>query len=151
MVLMMGLMQMGFDYTDPINVAPGFFADPIPGTPPKQVLMHMSVGDVAVSNLGTMQQARTLGVPVLAPALFLPFGLSEEEGPLDSGLVIWDEHPDPMPHETNLLNERNNGTHDSVRNRDKVLEQISTFLQTGEIVHTCGEVPCDCTTGACDD
>jgi len=151
MVLIMGLLQMGFDYTDPINVAPGFFADPIPGAPPKQLLLHMSAGDIAVSNLATMQQARTLGIPVLAPSVFVPYGMTEEPGPLDSGLVIWDEHPDPPANDTNALNERNNGTHDSVRNRDKVLEQLALFMQTGEIINTCGDGPCDCTTGACDD
>ena len=151
MVLIMGLLQMGFDFTDPINVAPRFFADPIPGTPPKQLLLHMSVGDIAVSNLASMQQARTLGVPVLAPAVFLPYGMTQAEGPLDSSLVIWDEHPEPMPFETNELNWRNNDTHDSVRNRDKVREQVTLFMQTGAVVHTCGDGPCDCTTGACDD
>ncbi len=151
MVLMMGLLQMGFDYTDPINVAPGFFDHPISGTPPKQVLLHMSVGDIAVTNLASMHQARTLGVPVLSPSVFVPYGMEERAGPLDSGLVIWDEHPEPMPHESNLLNERDNGTHSSVRNRDKVLQQMALFLNTGEIVHTCGEGPCDCSTGACDD
>ena len=151
MVLIMGLLQMGFDFTDPINVAPRFFADPIPGTPPKQLLLHMSVGDIAVSNLASMQQARTLGVPVLAPAVFLPYGMTQAEGPLDSSLVIWDEHPEPMPFETNELNWRNNDTHDSVRNRDRVREQVRLFMQTGAVVHTCGDGPCDCTTGACDD
>ena len=63
---------------------------------------------------------------------------------------IWDEDPEPKPHETNALNERDNGTHGSVRQRNKYVEQLDIYLHTGEVVHTCGEGPCDCTTGACD-
>jgi hypothetical protein len=150
MILMMGILQMALDDIDPINVAPGFYDEPIPDTPPKQLLLHMSVGDMAVPNLGTMQQARTLGLPMLEPAVFVPYGMSEQAGPLANAFVIWDEHPEPMPYEDNSLNQRDNGTHNDVRNYDKVVEQIGIFLHTGEAVHTCGEGPCDCTTGACD-
>jgi len=149
-ILMMGVLQMALDYTDPINVAPGFFDDPIPGTPPKQLLMSMSMDDMAVPNLGSMEQARTLGLPVLEPALMVPYGMTEEPGPLESAFVIWDEDPEPKPHEDNALNDRDNGTHNSVRQRNKYVEQLGIYLHTGEVVHTCGEGPCDCTTGACD-
>jgi len=149
-VLMMGVLQLAFDYTDAINASPGFFDDPIPNTPPKQFLVSMSVGDMAVPNLSTMQQARTLGLPLLGPTVFVPYGMTEEQGPLESAFVIWDEDPEPKPHEDNALNDRDNGTHGSVRDRNKHVEQLGIFLHTGEVVHTCGAGPCDCTTGACD-
>ncbi len=150
MILMMGIMQMGLDYTDPINVAPGFFDDPIPGTPPKQLLTSMSLDDMAVPNLSSMLLERTIGLPVLEPAVMVPYGMTSEPGPLTNGFVIWDEDPEPKPHETNALNEQDNGTHGSVRQRNKYVEQLDIYLHTGEVVHTCGEGPCDCTTGACD-
>jgi hypothetical protein len=80
-----------------------------------------------------------------------PYGVPAMDGPLPSALTIWDEHPDPLPHESNLLNEVDNGTHGTMRRRAAVVEQIGTFLSTGEVVNTCGDAPCDCATGACGD
>jgi hypothetical protein len=110
----------------------------------------MAVGDSQVSNVATEQQARVLGIPVLAPAVREPYGVTPTEGPLPSALVTWDEHPDPPPHESNLLNEVDNGTHGTLRRRARAVEQIGIFLDTGEVVHTCGaDTPCDCALDAC--
>lgn len=142
MVIMEGVLQMGFDLSDPVHVAPGLVDD-------KQILMQIAVGDSAVSNVASFHQARTMGLPVLGPAVFTPYGLDETAGPAPSAFVMYDEQPEPMPHETNALNEVDNGTHSSVRRRTAVVEQIRGFLFDGEIVHACGEGPCHCTTGAC--
>jgi len=150
LVVIMAILQLGFDYTDAIHVSANFYDNPIPNTPPKQLLMHMSLGDSAVSNVASMHQARTLGLPVMEPSVYYPFGMEKKSETLENALVIWDEKPNPPPSDTNILNAGDNGTHNSVRNRAKVIEQIATFLQTGDIQHTCGDGPCDCTIGACD-
>jgi hypothetical protein len=146
------LMQMSFDPTENYHLAPTFLAGAMPGTPDKQILMHMSVGDSQVSNLATLSQARTMGLPVLEPAVTVPYGVEEQAGPLPSALVIWDEHPTPLPPETNELSGVDNGTHGTTRRHASVVNQIGIFLDTGEVVHTCGDdTPCDCTiAGACD-
>ncbi len=150
-VIMQALMQMAFDPTENIHMADRIFTDPIPGTPAKQLLLHMALGDCQVGNLSSEHQARTLGIPVLSPAFHQPYAVPVEAGPLANGLVQWDEKLEFTPPTTNLLNQVDNGTHDSVRRYSKVVEQIGIFVDTGEIVHTCGETPCDCAAGACGD
>lgn len=149
-VVIQQMMQMGFDYTEPAHVSAALAEGPLPGTPPKQFLLQMSVGDAQVTNLSSHLQARTMGLPLLGPALYVPYGLEETEGPLDSGFVMYTEEPTPLPPVTNLLNGEANPAHGELRKRQAVVEQIGTFLSTGEIVHTCGAgTPCNCAEGAC--
>jgi hypothetical protein len=126
-VLVQQLMQMVFDPTDPIHVSPAALAGGVPGTPPKQWLLQESDSDPAVSNLATEVQARTMGLPVLAPALRVPFGIPEVAGPVSSGLSIFTERPEPP--------------------RDP-----SNIHQDGEgnvALPACGAAVCDCAAGAC--
>jgi hypothetical protein len=139
-VIAQQIMQMAFDATDPAHVAQV--------APDKQYLLHMSIGDAAVTNLATQLQARTLGLPVLGPALEVPYGLVETPGPLDNGLVIWTEDPSPLPPQTNATNAEPNEAHERLRRRAAVVEQIRRFFAEGQIVHTC-DGPCDCAAGAC--
>ena len=149
-VIIQQLLQMGFDPTDPVHVSPYLLGDGLPGTPDKQYLLHMSVGDAAVTNLASELQARTMGLPVLGPALFVPYGLEEATGPLADAFVIYTEEPSPLPPATNATNDQRNQAHEGIRRRDAVVEQIGTFFATGEIVHTCGDgTPCNCAEGAC--
>jgi hypothetical protein len=149
LVLMQQLLQFGLDYTDPIEVAPRVLANPLPGSPAKQLLHIMGKGDSAVPNLASELQARTIGLPLLGPAVAPVYGLTETPGPLPSALVVWDEHPTPLPPDTNLLNGDDNTTHDTLRKRDAVVALMKHFFETGEVANTCAGGPCDCATGAC--
>ena len=148
--ILINLMQMQWDRTDPIGSSTGLLVDgAIPGTPNKQVLMQISVADREVSNLASEYQARTMGIGVLAPAVYEPYGVPETAGPLDSALVIFDGGFGPIPDE-NIPPEENDA-HQLARNQPAAFRQMATFFATGEIVHTCGDgQPCDCTVGACD-
>jgi hypothetical protein len=148
-VILEGLMTMGFDRTENLHVVGGMVGGDMPGTPAKQVLVHMAVGDSQVSNLSTEQQARELGIPVLGPALYTPWGLQEQQGPVTSALVIYDEKREPLPPVDNLEHEIDNDTHGKLREQPAVIRQIDTFWATGEIVHTCDGV-CDCSVGNCE-
>ena len=150
-VLVQQVMQMGFDDTDPVHVAPHTVTDPLPGvSPDKQYLLQMSVGDAQVTNLATHLLARTEGLSVLGPALYVPYGLDEVDGPQADALVMFTEDPSPLPPTSNLLNMTGNEAHGELRKREAVVEQIRGFYATGEIVHTCGDgVVCDCSMGAC--
>jgi hypothetical protein len=145
-VIIIHLLQMQWDRTDPATTSPGFFADPIPGTPPKQVLFHMSVGDAEVPNIATEFQARTMGMPVLLPSVYEPYGIPGMEGPLASALVIFDGGFEQPP---GNITAEDNGAHQLTRNAPAALRQMKTFFDTGEIVSTCAGA-CDCTIGACD-
>jgi hypothetical protein len=147
-VVIQQLLQMGFDPTDPVHVAPHVLAGGLPGTPAKQHLLQMSVGDTAVTNLASQLQARTIGLPVLAPALEVPWGLEEGAGPLADAFVIFSEEPTPLPPRTNTPAAQGNVAHDQLRRRDAVVEQLGHFFAEGEVVHTCAG-PCNCAQGAC--
>jgi hypothetical protein len=145
------LMQTWWDKSDPssyVSHLTGAVEPPLRGVPPKQILMQMAVGDCQVGNIGTEWEARVMGVPVLGPALYAPYGVPEETGPLSSALTIWDEHKVPVPPLTNSSAPEDNRTHGTLRKRGATNEQIRIFMQTGEIVQTCssGGAPaaCDC-------
>ena len=148
-VVIQQLLQMGFDDTDPVHVAPRVLNGGLPGTPAKQLLHQISLGDAQVSNLASALQARTLGLQILSPALDVPYGLTEAAGPLDSGLSIFTVEPSPLPPTTNLLNDTGNQAHEDTRRYQAVVDQMQTFFETGQIVQTCTGGPCDCATGAC--
>jgi hypothetical protein len=147
--ILIGLMQLEWDASEPSGSVDEALAGTIPGTPPKQLLLHMAVADTEVSNLATEYQARTMAINVLAPAVYEPYGVPEAAGPLDSALVIWDSGAGPLPVEN--LPPDENDAHQLPRNQPAAMRQMATFYETGEIVHTCGDgVACDCTTSACD-
>jgi hypothetical protein len=146
--ILINLMQLQWDTTDPVGSVTAVLEGGIPGVPPKQLLLHEAIADVEVSNVATEYQARTLGIPTLAPAVYEPFGVPAATGPLDSALVLWDGGYPPIP-TTNTPPEENDA-HQLPRNQEAALRQMQTFYETGEIVHTCGDGPCDCTTSACD-
>jgi hypothetical protein len=149
-VLVQQFMQMVFDPTDPIHVSPAALAGGVPGTPPKQWLLQESDSDPAVSNLATEVQARTMGLPVMAPALRVPFGLTETGGPATSGLAIFTERPSPPRAPSNISEDgAGNVAHFQLRRRQAVVEQMGRFFATGEIVPACGAQVCDCAAGAC--
>ena len=147
--IMTQTLQMALDIIDPVHWAPTLAG---PGTSGKQALLYASLGDAQVTNLSTFLQARTMGVPVVTPTVLMPYGLSMATGTPASALVIVDEHAMPVPPATNLLNERGNVAHENPRRREKIMDQIDAFLDTGTIAPACGTggaAPCDCAAGAC--
>ncbi|MBL8620348.1 MAG: hypothetical protein JNK64_03565 [Myxococcales bacterium] len=142
--LLQQVVQMGLDVIDPLHWAP-LAGDPAAA---KQYLLYTSMGDTQVTNLGAFLQARTMGIPLAAPAATPPYGLTLATTAPPSGLVIVDEHPTPLPPTTNLLNTENNQAHENPRRREHIIDQIDRFLEDGTIVDACGGV-CDCPAGAC--
>jgi hypothetical protein len=124
----------------------------VPGTPDKQLLMHLSMGDDEVPNIATEFQARTMGAPVLGPSPYEPYGIPEVTGPIQgSALVIYDGG-DRGP----LTNEppADNDAHSLTRKQPATLRQMARFYATGDIVMECNDggtpAPCDCTMGFCE-
>ena len=147
-VILQQVVEMGLELADGATIAPQIRAGGVPGTPAKQYLLHMSVGDCAVPNLASEYQARTLGLPLLAPSVKEPFGLTPMTGPLQSGFVIMDEQPSPLPPATNETFNYDNVAHENLRRRQATIDQIVRFTTTGEITSFCNG-PCDCAAGNC--
>lgn len=150
-IAMMGMM---FDRYDPITTAPHVIDDPLPGVPPKQIFIYEGVGDSLVTNLSTEMVARTMGIPVSGPSLYVPYGMEETTDTVPSALTILDEHPSPLPPGTNVPPGDDNGTHGDVNERNAVQRMVEEFFDTGTLTHGCmlqgAPAPCDCATGACD-
>jgi hypothetical protein len=148
-VLAINLFQQRWDQTETSGVA-DIVLDGTPlGVQPRQLLMHMAIGDDQVPNLATEWQARTMGVPVLEPSPYIPYGLTGMAGPIANGsaLVIMDGGAPPVP----LTNEPSpdTGMHSLTRNQAASRRQIDHFFRTGEVRNEC-DGACMCAAGKCD-
>jgi hypothetical protein len=146
--LLLALMQTQWDSTDPVGVADGILTGGIPGVPDKQLLMQIAVADDEVSNLASEYQARSMGIPVLAPSVSAPWGVDLVEGPVPSALVVFDFGlGDTIP----ISNEPppDNDVHSFVRKREAAIEQMRRFYATGDIIQTCGPDGCACHQDGC--
>ena len=148
------LAGMSFEPYDPMSTAARLLEDPGDGATPKQIFMYQAMGDSVIQNLGTELLARTIGLKVLSPTVALPWGMEIASGDATSALVLYDEGIGPLPPNSNLPPEDDNGTHDTVRATGALMRQLGGFFDDGVVRNECrvgGEpAPCDCTTGACD-
>jgi hypothetical protein len=113
--LVLALIQMLWDRSDPNGYAHHMTSDPLPNTPAHDVLLHVGFGDHQVADVTTEVEARTIGARVHMPLLEpgrdryrdrpypdRPFGPLfygvDSLGPLGysatgSGVVFWDDGP----------------------------------------------------------
>jgi hypothetical protein len=113
--LLLGLIQMLWDRSDPNGYAQHMTTRPLPNTPAHDVLLHVGFGDHQVADVTTEVQARTIGARVHRPLLEpgreryrgrpYPrrragpplFGVASLGGPgyraTGSGVVFWDIGP----------------------------------------------------------
>jgi hypothetical protein len=147
-VLDMNLMQNRWDKTEAAGVADVLTQGV--GTPAKQILLQIALGDEQVPNLASEWEARTAGLPVLAPSVNVGWGLTPMTTPLASGsaLVYYDGGA-PAPPITNVP-APDTGQHDLTRNQPAAKRQMGTFYATGMIVDECTDAgPCLCAQGDC--
>jgi len=146
--LLLALLQMQWDTTDPVAVSDALLTGGIPGVPEKQVLMQFAVADDEVSNVASEYQARSMGIPVLAPTVYQPWGVELAEGPVPNGLAIFDFGlGDTIP----ITNQPppDNDVHSFVRRREAAIEMMRIFYRDGQATQTCGEAGCTCLDGGC--
>src|ERR1019366_5502106 len=60
--VLLSLMQMQFDFSDPATVAPHVLQAPLAGVPKKQILLQIGLGDTQVPNIASEMIARTAGL-----------------------------------------------------------------------------------------
>lgn len=150
--LMLNLMQQEWDRTDPVVVADVIRGDGFPGTPAKQILMQMAIADDEVPNVAAEYAMRTMGLPVVTPSPYVPFGVDSTAGPAQSGVVIYDFGLGDTIPLTNTPPPPND-VHSQIRNKTATTDMMKHFYETGEITNTCtAPNGCDCTVqGACGD
>jgi len=152
--MLVSFLAFSMERWDPITTARRVLDDPLPGTPPKTILMYEAMNDSLVSNLSTEMAARTMGIPIAGPTVKMPYGFSMVTDPVPNALTIYDEHPDPPVPSTNVPPAADNGTHAGVNERPALLREVVNFLRGGSIINEChdGDAPaaCDCATGACE-
>ena len=154
--LLIGLMQMRWDKTEPSGIANTVLAGTDTGVPAKQLLMQIALADEQVSDFAAYWEARTMNVPVLSPSVASPWGLVQQGSPLPStsGLAIYDCGGPPLP-ATNTPPAKSAcaiaGTeelHDLPAHVPAGRRQMKDFYETGQIVNECAGA-CTCATGAC--
>ncbi len=152
--LNLSFLGMGMEPYDPITTAAHVLKDPLFGNPVKQILMWYSEGDCLVSNITTEFVARTMGIPMLTPDVKSPWGMQEMPGPLVNGITLFNDHPTPLPPNTNVPPATDNGTHSGINQKPAALRYVEQFLLQNTLTQQClvngAPAPCDCATGACD-
>jgi len=144
MQMVMGLMQMMWDRTEPDGYAPYIKGNPLPGTTDHDVLLHVAIGDYQVTPLGAHLIARTVGAKNLAPVNRSIFGIEEATGPLTGSAMTEFSFglPDAPKTNTPTQGPEADDPHDKVRVLDAAYSQTNDFFRTGKIVPSC--------TGSCD-
>lgn len=136
--LWLGLMQALWDSGETAGYATVTAADPLPGTPAKEVLLQVAIGDAQVTTLGAQMHARALGAKLIAPVAREVWGLEVvEEVAEGSALVEWDyglaEPVENVPPE-------GDDPHESPRREEAGQEQIAEFFEGGVIRNICGGI-----------
>ena len=147
--MVLGLVQMLWDRTEPSGYAPYITENMLPGTPKHDVLLHVAIGDHQVTPLGAHIIARSVKAQNLRPVNRSIFGLPEVDAPFTgSGMVEW-SFGLPVSPETNTPPEgamypESDDPHDELRKLDAARDQTEKFLRTGVIDAFCGG-PCTST------
>ncbi len=136
--LLYAISQSLWDPVDPINY--------VPELRDKTFLLQESLGDEQVANLTTRIMARSVGVPVLEPAVEVPWGIETTSSPSGPGARALTQF-DPMVGIPDDVNRpaSNTRAHSIPRTWANTRDQTIEFLtrgQRGTVVHTCGADPC---------
>jgi len=149
-VLILAMAQMLWDRGEGAGYVQHVTDDPYPGTPAKDVLLHVAFGDWQVSELTAMIAARTMHVPISRPVAAA--GRSEEVTPgwglsdlvypsTGSGLVVWDSGSDPIP-VPNVPPSTGRDPHEDPRADPDVRTQKAAFLFDDTLLDVCDGGPC---------
>ena len=143
-------IQMLWDPAEGAGYVRHVVSDPLPGTPPKDLLLHVAFGDWQVSELTAMVAARTMGIAIHRPVS--ADGRSREIDPgwgLDtlnysgatSALVIWDSGSDSIPIDAVPPN-TSRDPHGDPRNDPQARRQKAAFLFDGDLIDVCAGDAC---------
>jgi len=162
--LVLSVVQLLWDRGEANGYSQHMTSDPLPGTPPHQVLLHPAFGDHQVANVAADTEARSIGASAYRPAVFA--GRSPDVTPLygmptapgsgftGSAIVYWDGGPlgrmgdggergTPAPPTANVPPRTGKDPHSYPRSDAKARLQKSEFLKVGgTLFNPCGIGPC---------
>jgi hypothetical protein len=159
--LLFSSIQMLWDRGETNGYAWHLTGDPLPNTPPHDVLLHVAFGDHQVTHWSADIEARTIGAHIHSPAI-AP-GRSEDVTPYfgipaipsypfyGSAMIVWDTGPfdmllkkgTPPPPVGNQPPRVGVDPHGAPRLQPEGRLQISEFLRsTGKVVNACADAPC---------
>ena len=139
--LLIGVMQQMWDCSDPETFLP-FANDGYESViEPFSFLSIISVNDAQVPGISSDRAARTAGIPVLDSSARLPYGITQQSGPISgSAIVYWDGGYDTMPESNSPPPVGDAGkAHNEIGVIENVNEMVKEFLHTGVIIDTCDE------------
>jgi hypothetical protein len=150
--LLLSLIQLLWDRGEANGYAHHMTGDPLPDTPPHDVLMHVAFGDHQVADVTAEVEARTIGAGVRWPALaegrhtsvdpFFGIPRIETYPHAGSALVMWDTGVPASP-TTNTPPREGQDPHGAPRNSPAARRQKSEFLRTGgTLIDVCAGLPC---------
>jgi hypothetical protein len=135
--LLYAISQLLWDPVDPINHLSGLNT--------KNGLWQVAMGDEQVPNFTAEILARSLGLPLVTPAVESVFGLDEREAPLGPGASAYFQFDPvlgrPPPHNRPA---EETGAHQAIRHSEEVKLQVEAFLEAGAegtVIHPC-DGPC---------
>jgi hypothetical protein len=142
--VVLGLMQMLWDRTEPDGYAPYITQNMLPNTPQHQIIINNAIGDFQVTPFGAHLMARTVGAKLLKPVNRELFGIDDAEGPFTGSAILESNfhlEEDPLV-QLPIVNVANNGPdncdpHDKVRQTSPVFALTDTFFRTGMVQNFC--------------
>lgn len=143
LVTLLALAQSGLDRIEALNYVHRVHGDPFPGTPPHRVLLQIAKEDAVVDNKVSFLLARTAGARLLEPAVRPIWGVEPLGEDSDAGNGVaefdfgWPDNPDPTKPGPEA-----HDTHEDLRRLRAGQDQLTHFLQTGQIQSFCDGV-CD--------
>jgi hypothetical protein len=149
--LLLALIQMLWDRAEANGYAQHMTTDPLPNTPPHEVLLHVAFGDHQVANLTAEVQARTIGAATNAPLDPGRFPGADplfdipliESYPYDGSAIVYFDSGSPNAPKQNVPPREGADPHGHPRNDPQARAQKSAFLQIdGKVIDVCGGGPC---------
>ncbi len=150
-LLVIALAQSLWDRGEGAGYAQHVTSDPYPGTPSKQVLLHVAIGDHQVSPLSALVGARALGARYVAPLATpgrlrsetVTFGLDPVAAFPDTGsaIVFWDSGASEIPLEP-IAPREGRDPHEDPRADADARAQKAAFLFEDELIDVCAGAPC---------
>lgn len=135
-------LQLMWDRVEPTGYSHRIVSNPLPGTPPHEVLMTAAAGDHQVTTLGAHHMARSAGVGHLDSGIREIWGLpAVPDAHMGSALVEY-EFGLPADPVCNLPQSACDDPHGKLRGLTEARMQLDHFLRTGEVVNYCPDGVC---------
>lgn len=135
--LMVAMLAAPLDRIDPASYAHLLIGAALPGSPDRQVLMQLGLGDAEVPSAGGFFHARSLGLTQTGPPVAGAWGIAAGVAAARSAVTIFDFGIDIEPGRQPVPLAEND-VHLNLRIAPAALRQMDAFLEPGGvIVHPC--------------